>query len=307
MHLSSKRIARTCLVVLGATLLCVGLQTAEAQFRGPLHHDAVFSPSTDVEGYPDDHPWENCTTLLQTIADVTSLFERCALMKAQPFTMCTGCAELYGNAIGIFYQLTTNTTDPATRQCQIQFFSAAKVSIVDKTFKHIQDLWKSASCDGCYQKPVVGNGTHTICNETVTFFHKLHQMNQCINQSEAESKNLTSLCLTCERPYKDLNTFYNGLVQEHKNGYICFDMVDAMNATRFLWSSHLCSVHHYENAPSFVVTGVVALLVVLFYAGAGVLISPLNTELVQPRRLLRRRSRYGSTSPGRCSPRLVST
>ncbi|KAH7947034.1 hypothetical protein HPB52_007465 [Rhipicephalus sanguineus] len=54
-----------------------------------------------------------------------------------------------------------------------------------------------------------------------------------------------------------------------------------MNATRFLWSSHLCSVHHYQNTPSFVVAGVVGILVILFYAGAGTIITPLNTELVQ--------------------------
>ncbi|KAK8776003.1 hypothetical protein V5799_030655 [Amblyomma americanum] len=148
-------------------------------------------------------------------------------MKAQPFTMCVNCATLYGNAIGIFYQLETNTTDPGTRLCQDQFFSSSKVSIVDKTFKHIHDLWKSASCDGCFQHPVKGNGTHVVRNETIMFNEKLVQMNKCINQSEAKSKNLTDLCIICERPYRDLNTFYNGLVQESKDGNICFDMVDA--------------------------------------------------------------------------------
>ncbi|KAH8021563.1 hypothetical protein HPB51_015959 [Rhipicephalus microplus] len=125
------------------------------------------------------------------------------------------------------------------------------------------------------------------------FNEKLDAMNKCINQSEALSQNMTDLCVTCEQPYRDLNNFYNGLVQKSKDGNICFDMVDAfkrklaeplvlqMNATRFLWSSHLCSVHHYQNTPSFVVAGVVGLLVVLFYAGAGTLITPLNTELVQ--------------------------
>lgn len=268
--------------------------------------EPISETSLKTDDLPDDRPWENCTNLLQTIAEVTSRFERCALMKAQPFTMCVNCATLYGNAIGIFYQLETNTTDPAMRLCQDQFFSSSKVSIVDKTFKHIQDLWKSASCDGCFQNPVKGNGTHVVRNETVIFNEKLAQMNRCVNESEAKSKNLTDLCIICEQPYRDLNTFYNGLVQEG-DGNICFDMVDAMNATRFLWSSHFCSVHHYQNTPAFVVAGVVGLLVTLFYAGAGTIITPLNTELVQPKRLLRRRSRYGSASPGNCSPKLVSS
>ncbi|XP_077487287.1 osteopetrosis-associated transmembrane protein 1 [Amblyomma americanum] len=296
--------ARTaCLCVFAVTLVVIRASNAPVRTLLPSEH--VFGPSVDIGDVPDDRPWENCTNLLQTIAEVTSRFERCALMKAQPFTMCVNCATLYGNAIGIFYQLETNTTDPGTRLCQDQFFSSSKVSIVDKTFKHIHDLWKSASCDGCFQHPVKGNGTHVVRNETIMFNEKLVQMNKCINQSEAKSKNLTDLCIICERPYRDLNTFYNGLVQESKDGNICFDMVDAMNATRFLWSSHFCSVHHYQNAPAFVVAGVVGLLVILFYAGAGTIITPLNTELVQPKRLLRRRSRYGSTSPGSCSPKLV--
>lgn len=53
-----------------------------------------------------------------------------------------------------------------------------------------------------------------------------------------------------------------------------------MNATHFLWSSHLCSVHQYSNTPTFLVGGVVGLLVVLFYGGIGLVINPLNTELV---------------------------
>uniref|UniRef100_A0A131YRD3 Uncharacterized protein n=1 Tax=Rhipicephalus appendiculatus TaxID=34631 RepID=A0A131YRD3_RHIAP len=130
-------------------------------------------------------------------------------------------------------------------------------------------------------------------------------MNKCINQSESQSQNMTDLCVTCEQPYRDLNNFYDSLVQESKDGNICFDMVDAMNATRFLWSSHLCSVHHYQNTPSIVVAGIVGILVILFYAGAATIINPLNTELVQPKRLLRRRSRYGSASPGNSSPRAM--
>lgn len=295
-----------CFVVFLATSLFVkGTLATELLFHTPQLTESVSAPSVHPDDITDDRPWENCTNLLQSIAEVTALFELCALMNAKPFTMCMNCAGMYGNGIGIFYQLTTNTTDPATRLCQHQFFSSTKVSIVDKTFKHIQDLWKSASCDGCFQNPVVGQGNHTVRNETLMFNEKLDAMNKCINQSEALSQNMTDLCVTCEQPYRDLNNFYNGLVQKSKDGNICFDMVDAMNATRFLWSSHLCSVHHYQNTPSFVVAGVVGLLVVLFYAGAGTLITPLNTELVQPKRLLRRRSRYGSASPGNCSPRAV--
>lgn len=297
-----------CFIVLLASFLCVeGALATDVQFHTPLLREPVSVPPVNIDDVPDDRPWENCTKLLETIAEVTSLFELCALMNAQPFTMCMNCASLYGNAIGIFYQLTTNTTDPDTRLCRHQFFSSAKVSIVDKTFTHIQDLWRSASCDGCYQNPVVGRTNHTIRNETLMFNNKLAAMNKCINQSEVQSKNITDLCVTCEPPYRDLNNFYNSLVQKSKDGNICFDMVDAMNATRFLWSSHLCSVHHYQNTPAFVVAGVVALLVTLFYGGAATIITPLNTELVQPKRLLRRRSRYGSASPGSCSPRAMSS
>ncbi|EEC04032.1 hypothetical protein IscW_ISCW003230 [Ixodes scapularis] len=76
-----------------------------------------------------------------------------------------------------------------------------------------------------------------------------------------------------------------------------------MNATHMLWSSHLCSVHQYSNTPSFIVAGVVGLLVVLFYAGAGLVINPLNTELVPPKRLFRGRMRYGSSSTSHQAPK----
>lgn len=86
------------------------------------------------------------------------------------------------------------------------------------------------------------------------FNNKLAAMNKCINQSEAvgapvpyspagietffvvflqniqQSKNSTDLCVTCEQPYKDLNSFYNSLVQKSKDGNICFDMVDAVSS-----------------------------------------------------------------------------
>lgn len=295
-----------CVIVFLASLLHVeGALATGVQFHTPLLREPVSVPPVDLDDVLDDRPWENCTDLLENIAEVTSLFELCALMNAQPFTMCMNCASMYGKAIGMLYQLRTNTTDPGSRLCRDQFFSSAKVSIVDKTFTHIQDLWISASCDGCYQNPVEGHSTVTVRNETYMFTSKLAAMNKCINQSEAQSKNLTDLCVTCEQPYRDLNNFYNSLVQKSKDGNICFDMVDAMNATRFLWSSHLCSVHHYQNAPAFVVAGVVALLVTLFYGGAATIITPLNTELVQPKRLLRRRSCYGSGSPGSYSPGAV--
>ncbi|KAG0412420.1 hypothetical protein HPB47_010431 [Ixodes persulcatus] len=228
----------------------------------------------------DDAPWENCTLLLVTIANVTSVFERCALMRSRPFTMCESCVNEYGVAVRIFDQLQKNLTDPTMKLCKDEFFSSAKFSVVYKTIVHIRDLWQSASCAGCFERQLSSDGGYTVSNDTIIFNRKLHEMNECVNRSESESKNRTNLCIICDGPYRDLNRFYNGLVRASKDGNICFDMVDAMNATRMLWSSHLCSVHQYSNTPSLIVAGVVGLLVVLFYAGAGLVINPLNTELV---------------------------
>lgn len=60
----------------------------------------------------DDAPWENCTLLLVTIANVTSVFERCALMRSRPFTMCESCVNEYGVAVRIFDQLQKNVNAP---------------------------------------------------------------------------------------------------------------------------------------------------------------------------------------------------
>uniref|UniRef100_A0A224YS28 Protein containing OSTMP1 domain n=1 Tax=Rhipicephalus zambeziensis TaxID=60191 RepID=A0A224YS28_9ACAR len=148
-----------CFMVFLATLLFVERTLAtEFQFHTPQLSEPVSTPSVHPDDGRDDRPWENCTNLLETIAEATSMFELCALMNAKPFTMCMNCAEMYGSGIGIFYQLTTNTTDPASRLCRHQFFSSTKVSIVDKTFTHIQDLWTSASCDG-----EAGNSTIFVC------------------------------------------------------------------------------------------------------------------------------------------------
>uniref|UniRef100_A0A4D5RN18 Osteopetrosis-associated transmembrane protein 1 n=1 Tax=Ixodes scapularis TaxID=6945 RepID=A0A4D5RN18_IXOSC len=251
----------------------------------------------------EDAPWENCTLLLVTIANVTSVFERCALMRARPFTMCESCVNEYGVAVRIFDQLQKNLTDPTMKLCKDEFFSSAKFSVVYKTIVHIRDLWQSASCDGCFEKQLSSDGGYMVSNDTIIFNRKLHEMNECVNRSESESKNRTNLCIICDGPYRDLNRFYNGLVRASKDGNICFDMVDAMNATHMLWSSHLCSVHQYSNTPSFIVAGVVGLLVMLFYAGAGLVINPLNTELVPPKRLFRGRMRYGSSSTSHQAPK----
>ncbi|KAH8021564.1 hypothetical protein HPB51_015960 [Rhipicephalus microplus] len=98
-----------CFVVFLATSLFVkGTLATELLFRTPRLTESVSAPSVHPDDITDDRPWENCTNLLQNIAEVTALFELCALMNAKPFTMCMNCAGMYGNGIGIFYQLTTN-------------------------------------------------------------------------------------------------------------------------------------------------------------------------------------------------------
>lgn len=251
----------------------------------------------------DDMPWENCTNLLQNIAVATATFEHCALMQARPFKMCESCVSQYSAAIGIFNQLQDNKTDPIMILCKDQFFSSSMVSIVYKTYVHVLNLWSSASCDACFDDPVTQSGSYVVSNHTILFNEKLNKMNECVNRSESRNKNRTDLCTSCEGPYRDLNAFYDTLVQKDQASKICFDMVDAMNATHFLWSSHLCSVHQYSNTPTFLVGGVVGLLVVLFYGGIGLVINPLNTELVPPKRLFRVRSRYGSSSTTSQTPK----
>ncbi|EEC15804.1 conserved hypothetical protein [Ixodes scapularis] len=161
----------------------------------------------------EDAPWENCTLLLVTIANVTSVFERCALMRARPFTMCESCVNEYGVAVRIFDQLQKNLTDPTMKLCKDEFFSSAKFSVVYKTIVHIRDLWQSASCDGCFEKQLSSDGGYMVSNDTIIFNRKLHEMNECVNRSESESKNRTNLCIICDGPYRDLNRFYNGLMR----------------------------------------------------------------------------------------------
>jgi len=216
----------------------------------------------------------NCSQLLDTFSESSSNFTRCANQYAQPIFMCRNCLDYYMTVIEIYDALQHRSAEGEV-SCKDLLTSRDKVEIIKATFAYIagnDGLWNRASCNSCYTKPV--NHTSRLTETTVKFFALFASTQACFSAHPNQSltQNKSEACTECQGDYKALSNFYREKVfsQFPLLSGICFDVLDAMNATQREWGSgHFrCGRRMGSNFPLLAAIACILLSPVVFYLTA---------------------------------------
>jgi len=216
---------------------------------------------------------DNCSQLLETFSESSSNFIRCANQYAQPIFMCRNCLNYYLTVVEIYDALRHSTEDEVS--CKALLTSRDKVEIIKATFDYIagkDGLWNRASCNSCYTKPV--NHTSRLTETTLKFFDLFASTQACFSAHPNQSltQNKSEACTECQGEYEALSDFYREKVfsQFPLLSGICFDVLDAMNATQREWGSEhfQCGRRMGSNLPLLAAVACILLSPVVFYLTA---------------------------------------
>lgn len=112
----------------------------------------------------------------------------------------------------------------------------------------------------------IDNGTLTnrTSGVALTFFQYLEEQKHCIAITEHNE----SVCESCAKKYEQLNYNFNE-IKKTFGEFLCFDIVDAMNRTRFEWSNVLkcCKDRNTSTTAFIAVSSAIGCLPFLFYLG----------------------------------------
>ncbi|XP_055713924.1 osteopetrosis-associated transmembrane protein 1 [Phlebotomus papatasi] len=183
-------------------------------------------------------------------------FTTIILKNAVPVTYCTKSVDDY-LAFEQSYKNLTESQDKNNVSCRSLYFNVDRLGVVETMYTNLQRVWKMGFCDDCYSN----TSTSTLSNTTNDFFYYWKEINDCITNSSQSDP-----CLKCMSHYQKLNSFFDGIKKE-KGDQICFDLQDAMNRTRILWSVKLnCCRDRAPSMLSFtIISAIVGLLPGIFY------------------------------------------
>jgi len=228
------------------------------------------------EGQLPNENWikqANCSQLLDTFSESSSNFTRCANQYAKPIFMCRNCLDDYLTVIEVYDALEHSAEEEVS--CKDLLTSRDKVEIIKATFAYIagnDGLWNRASCNSCYTKPV--NHTSSLTKTTVEFFALFTSTQACFSAHPNQSltQNKSDACTECQGDYEALSDFYREKVfsQFPLLSGICFDVLDAMNATQREWGSerYQCGRRMGDNTPLLAAVFCILLCPVVFYLTA---------------------------------------
>lgn len=88
-----------------------------------------------------------CDSLLNEFAIAISDFERCAIQKAVPVTLCSNCLNQYIANLQNFRELiSTHDDNNVQMNCGDHFIDQNSLNIVYKRYMNSRDLWNSGHC-----------------------------------------------------------------------------------------------------------------------------------------------------------------
>uniref|UniRef100_A0A1B0DM76 Uncharacterized protein n=1 Tax=Phlebotomus papatasi TaxID=29031 RepID=A0A1B0DM76_PHLPP len=202
------------------------------------------------------HPPVPCQNHLDQFERKSKDFTTIILKNAVPVTYCTKSVNDY-LAFEQSYKDLTESQDKNNVSCRSLYFNVDRLGVVETMYTNLQRVWKMGFCDDCYSN----TSTSTLSNTTKDFFYYWKEINDCITNSSQSDP-----CLKCMSHYQKLNSFFDGIKKE-KGDQICFDLQDAMNRTRILWSVKLnCCRDRAPSMLSFtIISAIVGLLPGIFY------------------------------------------
>ncbi|KAL0840249.1 hypothetical protein ABMA28_015536 [Loxostege sticticalis] len=217
------------------------------------------------EGYSFPYPVypEECTSLLNTIAQYASNFTFCSIKNAKPITLCRNCVENYSNLSKIYNELMTKVVNETT--CGSLLISQDRFDVVLEYYDRITDIWNKGHCNDCFD---FTNETANLSNNTIRFNKMAEDTMNCITSTYNLTNNTEEVCVRCMQSYISLDIFYKSLSKDSIGvDTICMDIVDSMNTTRSVWSKSLncCKLRKTPEIIFLCCTGIISLLPLLFY------------------------------------------
>lgn len=217
-----------------------------------LHYNGESS-STD---YP-----EKCFEILNDFAQHVSNFTFCSISNAKPITLCEKCVEKYVKFRDKYQEL-LNTTVNGT-SCRSIFISQDRLNAVQEFHDNVLSIWNKGKCNGCFDW---NHGNPSLKNETI-HFHKLSNDTMKCIVTNMDPKN-NEVCNRCMQSYLQLDEFYKSLSSDSIGvDSVCMDIVDSMNATRYIWSKTLncCNLRKTPEVVFLCSAAIISLSPLIYY------------------------------------------
>ncbi|KAL5277925.1 OSTM1 family protein [Megaselia abdita] len=191
-------------------------------------------------------------------------YDQCALKNAVPVQLCFSCLSFLDN-ITVSYNslLKGNETTPGPKskviQCADKYLNQDGLNIVEMIFSHAQQIWKKAYCETCFDR---SKDNIPKFEDVQEFEDRDRSFQNCV-----ESNKKKNPCESCSPQYENLNREYK-LLEDVRDGKICFDIQDKMNRSRSHWSKDLkCCKKEVSFEPFILASSFVLSLPLFFYLG----------------------------------------
>ncbi|KAM3962261.1 osteopetrosis-associated transmembrane protein 1 [Aphomia sociella] len=215
-------------------------------------------------GYTSSVP-ELCRELIEDFALYASNFTMCSIKNARPVRLCRHCINQYVTFY-FKYQELLNTVVNGT-SCRIIYISHDRLDVVLEYHDSILNVWNKGNCNACYDW---SGSIPVVSNDTKHFDKMFNETMNCI-ASKSNTNSSEEICERCMQSYLQLDIFYKSLSKDSVGlDNVCFDIIDSMNTTRFIWSKDLncCKLRKTPEVIFLVCTGIISLLPILFYVVA---------------------------------------
>uniref|UniRef100_A0A183CH68 Mediator of RNA polymerase II transcription subunit 14 n=1 Tax=Globodera pallida TaxID=36090 RepID=A0A183CH68_GLOPA len=201
----------------------------------------------------EDELWDinlSCKPFIKSLALKHTDMVRCAIENNSPSQVCTKCVEQYIHFREQQYRSLhlVNTTSLDNRTCTAVIYNCLQINW---DFEH-------------------GNSSHTFDKKTVQFKEYLKKLRHCVVRLNESSPG--QICQSCQKDYETLFGFYWKIFSD-PNTFFCIDVDSEMNDTMKLWQVLIFSV------------SVLAIVIVLFYAGSYIQSEQTNSNLIHYSRM----------------------
>ncbi|XP_026485839.2 osteopetrosis-associated transmembrane protein 1 [Vanessa tameamea] len=207
------------------------------------------------------HNPEKCYEILQDFSEQASNFTLCSILNSKPITLCERCVEKYVTFRDKYEEL-LNTTINGT-SCRSIFISQDRLNAVQEYHDNILSIWNKGNCNGCFDWI---QGKPSLKNDTIRFYKMTNDTMDCIVKNMDPDN--TEVCNRCIQSYMQLDNFYKTLSSDSIGvDSVCMDIVDSMNATRYIWSKNLncCKLRKKPEVVFLCCAGIIAILPLIYY------------------------------------------
>nr|XP_006626098.2 PREDICTED: osteopetrosis-associated transmembrane protein 1 [Lepisosteus oculatus] len=225
--------------------------------------------------FPDDlEVNQQCRELLHIFAQRCISYVDCLLQFARPVRICQNCYSEIESLNNTYTNISKENTGNVS--CRNVLLRSDRLQLVSVLHRDMNVIWDTADCEKCLTFPL-----GSFSNDSLYFMASLNQTLSCFDKYEQQG-NQSVVCKECKTTYRGLNDLYNRM---EKNQTVCFDIEDAMNITRRLWSKNFnCSFPREEIVPVIAVSSFMLFLPIIFYLSSFLHSEQKKRRLILPKR-----------------------